>query len=146
MYKRTPEERAGCNAKQRCTNPKDSRWESYGGRGIEFRFASVAEFVKYVGPRPTPEHMMDRVDNDGHYEKGNLRWSTPTISVVNRRLQSNNTSGYRGVSLDGKTWAAYAHVAGKRKLLGLFSTARLAAQAYDIAAKKLYGEEAHLNF
>jgi hypothetical protein len=59
------------SAKKRCMNPKHSRWPYYGGRGIEFRFRSFEEFFAALGPKPTPAHTLDRIDNDGHYEPGN---------------------------------------------------------------------------
>ena len=71
-------------AKQRCTNPKDPRYRDYGGRGIEFRFNSFAEFFADIGPRPVG-HTLHRVNNDGHYETGNVRWATPKEQAANRR-------------------------------------------------------------
>jgi hypothetical protein len=37
------------------------------------------------GLRPSPVHSLDRIDNDGHYEKGNIRWSTKSAQMRNRR-------------------------------------------------------------
>lgn len=63
-------------AKQRCTNPKDKGYKNYGARGIEFRFPTLAEAYVWVmenlGP-PQGKQEIDRVDNDGHYEPGNLK-------------------------------------------------------------------------
>ena len=72
------------NAKQRCTNTKHIGWKDYGGRGIEFRFSSFEEFFAELGPRPKG-FVLDRKDNDGHYEKGNVRWATQEESLRNRR-------------------------------------------------------------
>lgn len=72
-------------ARRRCTNSCDRHYKDYGGRGIEFRFKSFQEFITEVGPRPSPELTLDRVDNDGHYEQGNLRWATPKEQASNRR-------------------------------------------------------------
>jgi hypothetical protein len=64
------------DAKQRCTNPKNESYRNYGGRGIQFLFTSFAQFIKYIGPKPTPQHSLDRFpNNDGHYEPGNVRWA-----------------------------------------------------------------------
>jgi hypothetical protein len=88
--------RAG-NAQQRCSNPNHPSYSVYGGRGIEFRFESLDAYVKYVmtlsGADPSLE--VDRIDNDGHYEPGNLRWLT-------RREQSANRQNNRWVEWDGK--------------------------------------------
>lgn len=72
------------SAKSRCRREKDERWSDYGGRGIQFRFGKFQEFFAVVGPRPKGG-ILDRIDNDGHYEAGNVRWTTSSISNKNRR-------------------------------------------------------------
>jgi hypothetical protein len=82
----SPEYRAYCNAKTRCTNPRCHNFNNYGGRGIEFRFASFEDFLAAVGKRPSPRHSLDRYpDNDGHYEAGNVRWATASEQRQNQR-------------------------------------------------------------
>lgn len=93
---KTPEYRAYQHAKTRCTNPKVKHYPRYGGRGIEFRFASYEDFLHTVGRRPTPDHSLDRIDVNGHYEKGNVRWATATE-------QARNTRRNRYVTIDGET-------------------------------------------
>lgn len=73
------------NAKYRCTNPKSDAWSHYGGRGIRFLFTSFDQFLTELGPRPTPQHSLDRKDNDGPYAPGNVRWSTDSVQAANRR-------------------------------------------------------------
>ena len=73
-------------AKQRCTNPNHDSWKYYGGRGIEFRFTSFKQFLWDIGgPTPSPDHTLDRIDNDGHYEPGNVRWATRSVQAGNKR-------------------------------------------------------------
>jgi len=85
----TPEYRSYSHAKNRCTNPQNLAWENYGGRGIKFRFASFEEFFAELGARP-PGTSLDRIDNDGNYEVGNVRWATPEVQANNRRTSIND--------------------------------------------------------
>lgn len=81
----SPEYRSFAGAKTRCTNPHSDDYPNYGGRGIEFKFGSFEEFLAEVGPRPSAKHSIDRIDVDGHYKKGNLRWATPKEQRANQR-------------------------------------------------------------
>ena len=72
------------NAKRRCVkNHPDRRY--YANRGIKFRFKSFLEFLNHIGPKPSPELTLDRINNDGHYEPGNVRWATRSQQVRNCR-------------------------------------------------------------
>ena len=87
------------NAKLRC-NPsmKDKneyQYNQYYGRGIRFKLNSFQEFIEEVGFPPSKDSCLDRIDNEGHYEKGNLRW-------VSRTLNNNNTRVNRTILIDGK--------------------------------------------
>lgn len=80
-----PERDAWRNAQRRCNNPSDAGYKNYGGRGIEFRFISYEEFLSCLGRRPSSEYSLDRSNNDGHYEPGNVRWATWDQQLANRR-------------------------------------------------------------
>lgn len=101
------EYRSYCGARNRCTSRNNSSWAYYGGRGIEFRFKSFNEFLDALGPRPKGR-MLDRENNDGHYEPGNVRWVTRHVSLLNRRFLKESTNPYYHtvvIILDAETFA-----------------------------------------
>lgn len=75
--------------KQRCQNPNDQSYDNYGGRGIEFLFESVKHGVEWILENlPMQTYVgydLDRIDNDGHYEPGNLRLVTRKENQSNKR-------------------------------------------------------------
>jgi hypothetical protein len=81
----SPEIAAYYNARYRCVNPDAPQFADYGGRGILFRFESFKQFLGCLGRRPTSKHSLDRIDNDGHYEPGNVRWAVKTQQNANQR-------------------------------------------------------------
>lgn len=108
-------------AKSRCQNLQLPCWPDYGGRGIEFRFTSFEEFYICLGPRP-PGYTLDRIDNDGHYEKGNVRWATRQEQNLNKRLYKNSTTGIRTITVINprgkyktKRYVVRTYLDGKRK-------------------------------
>jgi len=78
---RTPEYNAYMGAMRRCSSDVD-----YHGRGIEFKFTSFEQFFAELGPRPKGKSL-DRKDNDGHYEPGNVRWATAKQQRANQRCK-----------------------------------------------------------
>ena len=96
-----PEYAALRDAVQRCTNRRCASWPRYGGRGIRVceRWLGPAGFDHFwddMGPRPSPQHSIDRIDNDGNYEPANCRWATV-------RKQNRNTRANHRITIDGET-------------------------------------------
>ena len=84
----TPEYLAWKDMKQRCTWPSLAQWKDYGGRGITVCrewMESFEAFLAHIGPRPSAEFSLDRIDVNGNYEPGNVRWATRLQQRHNRR-------------------------------------------------------------
>lgn len=118
----TAEHRIWTNMKTRCTNKKATGFEHYGGRGIKMcdRWLNSFEaFYKDMGPRPSPDHTIDRIDNNGNYEKSNCRWAVDETQKNNRSdtifLELN------GVKMGAAQWArdrgiSYRTIVSRHKL------------------------------
>lgn len=93
------EHHAWTNIKARCYNPKRKDYKNYGGRGIQMCDSwrcSFKSFLDYIGCAPAKEYSIDRIDNNGNYEPGNVRWAT-------KKTQSNNKRNSIIISYDGHT-------------------------------------------
>jgi hypothetical protein len=77
----------------RTGNPAAHNYPLYGGRGITVcdRWqgpCGLVNFIADVGERPSRKHSLDRTNNDGNYEPGNVRWATPPEQARNKRTVS----------------------------------------------------------
>lgn len=92
--------------------------------------------------------LVDHIDGDGlNNQDENLRHATHAENSRNRRLNRNNTTGYKGVTLEkGKYYRSRIRFNYKFINLGSFPTAIEAAQAYDTKALELFGRFARTNF
>lgn len=96
------------NMRSRCENPKNKRWPNYGGRGIRVceNWTQFDKFLQDVGPRPSKKHSLDRIDNDGDYEPGNVRWATTTEQARNK--SSSKIYEWAGMSMCLSEWCERA--------------------------------------
>lgn len=109
--KRSPEYSIWASLKSRCLNPQDSHYPRYGGRGISVHpdwNHSFSSFIKSVGRRPNPALTLERIDNNGNYEPGNVRWATTADQSRNKR--SNRLLSFQGVTLCLTDWAIRADI------------------------------------
>lgn len=96
--RRTPEYRAWHHMLERCRDPKNKRFEDYGGRGIQVceRWNKFEHFLEDVGQRPSNTHSIERTDNDKGYDPSNARWAT-------RNEQTRNTRRNVFITFSGET-------------------------------------------
>lgn len=83
-----PEYKCWCHMIYRCENPKSKSFLNYGGRGIKVDPVwrkSFQSFLEHIGPRPSNKYSVERMENDGHYEPGNVRWATKAEQNRNKR-------------------------------------------------------------
>jgi hypothetical protein len=72
---------------QRCDNPKCKAYPNYGGRGIKVcdRWYDYRKFHEDVIEGYADHLTIDRIENDGHYQPGNIQWSTRTVQNRHNR-------------------------------------------------------------
>lgn len=89
------------NMKSRCTNPKDTNFKRYGGRGIVVcdRWQTFPRFYEDMKKGYGDSFSLDRVDNSGSYCKENCRWATRTEQARNSR----NIDRAMRITFNGKT-------------------------------------------
>lgn len=102
----SPEYRIWCGIKRRCFNSATPNFHRYGGRGItmcpEWRVSFPAFFL-HMGPRPSPQHSIDRIDVSKNYEPSNCVWATSVAQGNNR--STNRRVEFGGKSLTYSQWA-----------------------------------------
>ena len=87
----------------RCYRDYHKDFPRYGGKGIVMDESwrrnarkCIGDIEDAIGPRPSPAHTIDRIDTNGNYEIGNIRWAT-------MREQNNNRNNNRKVTVKGRT-------------------------------------------
>jgi hypothetical protein len=104
--KSTSEYQAWRSMQVRCYNPRCGEYPNYGARGITVCDSwrqSFDQFLHDMGAKPSPQHWLDRIDNDQGYRPANCRWALPVEQQRNRR--SNRLITIDGVTLCACAWA-----------------------------------------
>lgn len=104
-YYKHPTYKTWCMMITRCTNPRYSKYSFYGGRGITVHesWLKFDAFLADVGLRPKGT-TLDRVDNNGNYEPGNVRWATKAEQMRNTR--STHFITFNNETMCATDWAA----------------------------------------
>lgn len=94
--KQSPEYSTWSRMRDRCVNPKNQDYHLYGGRGITVDPAwdIFERFYADMGPKPTPQHSIDRIDVDGPYSAANCRWATAKEQRANQRQATHCRNGH----------------------------------------------------
>lgn len=134
---------------QRTTNPKNNRWDTYGGAGIKcFPEWSVVggvgwkNFFEYMGECPEGLTLDRWPDKFGDYVPGNVLWATNSEQGYNQKKRSTNTSGRTGVNWDKERdkWNATITFNNKTIHIGRFGSFEEATAAREEAELKYFGE------
>ena len=126
------------NMKFRCYNPKYRGYHNYGGRGIKVCdewLNDVSVYYEHVSSLHNANkdgYTLDRIDNNGNYEPGNLRWASQHTQLANQRKRK-PSSGFTGVYIKSnkKAYAAWLMKDGGHIYLGIHNDAITAATARD---------------
>lgn len=93
---------------RRCTDRQYTSYHNYGGRGIKVCdrwLESFENFLNDIGERPSKEHSIDRINNDGDYKPDNCRWATAKEQGRNKR--NNFIVSYKGVEKPLSEWCEH---------------------------------------
>lgn len=120
----------------RCYNPNRWDYKHYGAIGVSVcsEWFDFEVFIEDMYTTYQNGLTLDRIDNNKGYFKSNCRWATKSTQQKNKRIiQSNNTSGYKGVYFNKKNnnWKAMIKVNKKNIYLGYYNTTIEASKAYD---------------
>lgn len=128
----------------RCTNPAFKSYKDYGARGIRVFdgwLHSFPAFLEYVSALPdygTPTLTLDRIDNDGNYEPGNLRWATRSTQRRNKRKPL-TLIAFCGQSLCLTDWAKLLNVPKSLLFTRIYSQGWTIERAFTTPVSKRPG-------
>jgi hypothetical protein len=93
------------NMVKRCENPGHFAYSHYGGRGIKCLLRSPQELEDAIGPKPSPKHSVDRINNDGDYAADNIWWA-PSMKEQNQNRRNSVWLTWQGKTQSLADWAA----------------------------------------
>lgn len=128
---KSTEYRSWAHMKERCTSINCKDYPNYGGRGIKVCddwIESFESFYKDMGPKPSKEYSIERIDNNLGYYKENCKWATRKEQNNNQRRRK-DAAKYTGVYPHWNKFRAVVFPNAKSKHLGLFDTPYQANEA-----------------
>ena len=106
-----PEYSSWSAMRARCINPQRKSYARYGGRGITICdrwLNSFPNFYADMGPKPSSEYSLERINNSGPYSPENCRWATGTEQCSNTRR--NRILEHDGLKMTATQWAAFLDI------------------------------------
>ncbi len=126
--------RLWCNIKARTSNPNVESYVYYGKKGIKMHLiwqtsyeAFEKDILKEIRHRPSPQYSLNRINNEGNYEPGNINWALSKEQVLNRRV----TFLHKGKPLNLKTLS-------KKLKVRVTTIKKLLQAGYSLKAIKTY--------
>lgn len=123
----------------RCSNPNDTGYKNWGGRGISVceEWKKSEKFLEWAKGKWKEGLEIDRIDNNKGYSPENCWFVPKSFQTINQRNRKDSTSGYKGVNWDKQKnkWRSRIHINGKDRNLGFFSDIKDAVNARSKAVE-----------
>lgn len=141
----SPEYRSWQAMIKRCNSKTNKNYKEYGERGItvcDRWLENYSNFLEDMGRRPHLNYSLDRIDNNGNYEKKNCRWTNKVEQARNRRVRKDNKYGVTGISFNKelKKYSSGISINKEWILLGFFISLNDAISARKEAELKYWGK------